>query len=1714
MNASRLFILLVALMMLPLPAAFGVMTTEYTREDENGSSTTVESVTLDLAAGESDDLTSIIFPNSEVMDAQLGITGTADNDGSYAEDLEVKVRNAVWRYSGQGYGALGSQERFATGSYSTSGNFPEAGSTTVELLLPANATVTDATMDVSGRPYGSGNLDDHRLSSIDTNGGSISSDPRYIRAGQGPELLVDGSDRFLVWLDSGNLNEQSTAWDNILFRRYSSGWDDPILLNGSQSLDYLYSPQLVREGNDLFAGWYVSPFSADDFIEFAYSSNRGASWSDPLRVDIDDLYIVQDIDFAASDGSLYVLWSDYENRSGSGTDYDVWLVSSDNNGGTWSSPVLVTSGSDATSYYPRLVASGSDVHVTWLEYDSANLVYSAYYSRSTNGGTSFIGSEKMSGDSEVDYTVVAADDSNNVIVAWNDDTDGDLVADAVTARVSSTNGATFGTELTLSDGGDYYTYEVDIAADGDGGFEVAWLRYTGEQANPYRITHTHCDSGCSTWTDPEMIDSGEDTDFRNVPALNADSSGVGIAWSDRDSSFGGSSDSDIVFQYDSGSGWSAPELVSEHYYEADSEVPVLASAGDWLYMLYRDGGDLDQDGDSNGNDAHADDGDIFFRRSSNNAESWSDPTVVSQINGDGDSNGGTIGYQYRSAIAAVDSYVYAAWVDWNLMDIDDYYDYEIMFAISSDYGATWDEPFILSDSYGDDYSYEPVIVAQGSHVYVAWREYGNVDGSGALEYDIAFRHSEDYGQNWDDTVVPYDTDGADYYPALALGGDRVYLALIEYRQDPDSTLYDYYVMSLWSDDHGNSWTEPVIVSSEDESNLADYPVLAADSDTLYVAWTDYGNYDGDGVSDYDVIFKSSGDGGSSWSQPIVISDDTATSSSSYLFPTLAAGSGLVYVAWQNYNGSDYSHQLRFSDDQGAAWSDWTEISDPGNEKQNVNYAAPGATVGKRACFAYSSSEDMVGAGEDDNDIFVRCTLGEEYPDNPTIDIDGGSSDWQWSGELNDDNSPVTWSDSSSPGALKSLTDALNAALQDNPTTEVDEYGVEMARLELTLGSDSQGVLRLNALEIEYDVELIFTGEALRSTLQVLVNNAPAGQETVDAKITVSTETAGRVTLSGLALLTADADLEITSLEVVSGELLQGSDVWVSAAVENNGDAPAQVEVSFWYDEEDQPHYIGSATSQVDNDGDPVSIGTNWRDLPVGGHTLIAVIVASTPTDRDDDGNRYTLGVTVAAADPIIEVETFELVGTPVEGQEITLTVTLGNSGNRYGLVDLLVFEDQADGELVMFEPGLHIAIDESVTRSVEWLADASVEKLILVVRDNQTDVDLLDPPQELDLQVQTLVNFVVEEVTWADLDGNPLAVFAEGTEAEATIKLLNSGTFDVHASVELRLEKPGEDPIVPQPAYITNIGFEGGESVIISDLGNLPHFSFDGGSGGLDTGEWDLVVTVSNIIADDSSGQGLWDENLEFEDRTNKVEVVTPPDVSVSSFSFSPSTPKTGDTVTFTVSLFNAGGAPVSGTLRLYQSEMAAGVVLVSRDFNLQGDGMDSFDLEWTVPQNMAGDFAFTVQVAELSPAESLQAFTEDNVDSVTVNIEGTVTTRPSTTDDGPSLLIPLAVMGVLLVVLGGAYFFFQQRRDGADGSGDELPPAAPAAPAATTAPPAAETEMAPPPVAPPPPPPPAAAAGVTIQCPGCSTQLKITDTQRPLTVACPGCQTHLKLEQ
>ena len=96
----------------------------------------------------------------------------------------------------------------------------------------------------------------------------------------------------------------------------------------------------------------------------------------------------------------------------------------------------------------------------------------------------------------------------------------------------------------------------------------------------------------------------------------------------------------------------------------------------------------------------------------------------------------------------------------------------------------------------------------------------------------------------------------------------------------------------------------------------------------------------------------------------------------------------------------------------------------------------------------------------DEDIYVRKTLSEDYPEDPYVKITG-LKNWEWNGELNRDNSPQTWGNTiESPGASKSFTDSLNDVLEEklqNGDTIIDEYGVEMTEIILSVGSDSKAL---------------------------------------------------------------------------------------------------------------------------------------------------------------------------------------------------------------------------------------------------------------------------------------------------------------------------------------------------------------------------------------------------------------------------------------------------------------------------------------------------------------------------------------------------------------------------------------------------------------------------------------------------------------------------------
>ena len=118
---------------------------------------------------------------------------------------------------------------------------------------------------------------------------------------------------------------------------------------------------------------------------------------------------------------------------------------------------------------------------------------------------------------------------------------------------------------------------------------------------------------------------------------------------------------------------------------------------------------------------------------------------------------------------------------------------------------------------------------------------------------------------------------------------------------------------------------------------------------------------------------------------------------------------------------------------------------------------------------------------------------------------------------------------------------------------------------------------------------------------------------------------------------------------------------------------------------------------------------------------------------------------------------------------------------------------------------------------------------------------------------------------------------SDGSLVDFSMTLQNIGSFDVLASVEVKLVK-GTRVITADPTYWAGQQF----------LGNgQRQFEFQvrftesqGGMGQLLYGDWTLQARVFNINSVNEEDQGLWDpEALEFVDESTTVTVAEPPEL-------------------------------------------------------------------------------------------------------------------------------------------------------------------------------------------------------------------------------------------
>ena len=309
-----------------------------------------------------------------------------------------------------------------------------------------------------------------------------------------------------------------------------------------------------------------------------------------------------------------------------------------------------------------------------------------------------------------------------------------------------------------------------------------------------------------------------------------------------------------------------------------SMVPAIAKgASNTVYVVWED----DTPGYS----------EIYFKRSTDGGTTWGPMKRLTW----------TLNHSWRPAVAAGSGGVVV--VVWEEHD-DTGQGAEIYYRRSPDAGATWGAAQKLT--WTSNMSGNPAIAsAAGSAIHVAW------ESSQSGDVELYTKMSADNGATWSASKRLTWTSGLSIEAAVAM--DTGNGAHVVWEDDTSGGLEIYY---KGSPDGGSAWGAAKRLTWSAES--PDFPDVAADSGGgVHVVWR------GGTPANYEVFYKSSPDGGASWS---AMKRLTWTSGGSEE-PAIAVGlDNIIRLVWQDDFPGNSEIYHKKSVDGGANWSSASRLT--------------------------------------------------------------------------------------------------------------------------------------------------------------------------------------------------------------------------------------------------------------------------------------------------------------------------------------------------------------------------------------------------------------------------------------------------------------------------------------------------------------------------------------------------------------------------------------------------------------------------------------------------------------------------------------------------------------------------------------------------------------------------------------------------------------------
>ena len=357
-------------------------------------------------------------------------------------------------------------------------------------------------------------------------------------------------------------------------------WGAPIALDSSNAP--ANHARIACSGSNVCVSW-ESPTNptVESFIRVNYSTNGGATWAGEVTVTAPNTYCYNH-DIFMLGSNVYLVWAQGVAAS---TSSHIYTSFSTNGGASWSSPVRIDSNPIGAlpAFAPKVCAAGGNVYALWV--DQRRTVKDIYFAYSNTSGVFWSADTPLNpavGPSNCHFPQIACN-GTSVYAVYEDSGD-------VYANVSTNSGVTWqgqarlNTGIAAGSGGSSY---VRVAVSGPN----VYTTWQDSRRGGWDIYGTHSSNSGLSWPSSDYrIDLGSPPGAANSwhPHVAADGNGSFYQWSDERAGTGlrdvyanaivlSADEADIFYteSNDGGLTWSVPIRVNDDATTNDQSHPWL-----------------------------------------------------------------------------------------------------------------------------------------------------------------------------------------------------------------------------------------------------------------------------------------------------------------------------------------------------------------------------------------------------------------------------------------------------------------------------------------------------------------------------------------------------------------------------------------------------------------------------------------------------------------------------------------------------------------------------------------------------------------------------------------------------------------------------------------------------------------------------------------------------------------------------------------------------------------------------------------------------------------------------------------------------------------------------------------------------------------------------------------------------------------------------------